>query len=260
MTRSMFGKTLYQKRWWMFWWFVAFLATALITTVFFPAFKGSNIAQVFNSLPAAVQHIAGSGSVFSSIGGYIRGEVFGLRAPLLTIILSIIVFNNLTVGEERKGILETQVSLPLTRSKIMFSKLFAGIFIIMVASAGLFIGTFIALAIIHDYYSVARVAELVAQSAAIGITFGLVTFMLNAIFGIRGIVLGLSCAYAFIGYLLTSLVVSVHSLTILEKGSLFHYYSTTDYFNYHSLETFGYIALVFIIVSYIFFTKRDIET
>ncbi len=256
----MFGKIIYQKRWWVFWWFIAFVVTALSTTVFFPEFKGTNIAQVFNSMPKSLQHVAGTGSDFTSIGGYIRNEVFGLRAPLLTIIFSIIVFNNLTVGEERRGILETHVGLPLSRSKILFSKLFAAIFIILVSVSGLIFGTLIALAIIHDHYPIANLVNITATCAALGITFGLVTFTLNAIFGIRGIVLGLSCAYAFFGYILTTLVVSVHGLSQIEKASLFHYYSTTGSYNYNDLAIFGRISLVLIILSVIFFSRRDIET
>jgi ABC-type transport system involved in multi-copper enzyme maturation permease subunit len=260
MTNNMFMKIIYQKRWLIFWWFVALVGTGLSTTVLFPAFKGSNIGQVFNSLPTSVQHIAGTASGFNSIGNYISQEVFGLRAPLLTIVLSIVVFNSLTVNEERQGILETQISLPLSRSKIFLSKLIAGILIICIASAGLFVGVELALFFIHDHYSATKLLELVLNSAVFGIIFGLVLFMLNAVFGIRGIVLGLSCAYAFISYLLTSFALTQKNLQTFDKGSLFHYYSSTGNFYIHDLLTLIYIGLGLIFISYIFFTKRDIET
>jgi ABC-2 type transport system permease protein len=260
MTNNMITKIIYQKRWMLFWWFIALVATALSTTVFFPEFKGTNISQVFNSLPASVQHIAGSADSFKTIGGYISQEVFGLRAPLLMIILSIVVFNSLSTGEERRGILETQISLPLSRSKIFFSKFFAAIFIIVIASAGLFVGVVIALAIIHDHYSLIRLLQLVIDSTVIGILFGLVTFMLNAIFGIRGIVLGLSCAYAFVSYLLTSLALTNKSVRLVEKGSPFHYYSYSGNFYLNELLILVYIALALTFIAYVFFTRRDIET
>ncbi len=84
--------------------------------------------------------------------------------------------------------------------------------------------------------------------------------MLNAIFGIRGIVLGLSCAYAFFGYLLTTLVISVQGLRSVEKLSLFHYYSSSGAYSYHNLLTLTYIGLVMIVISWLFFARRDIET
>lgn len=260
MTKSMFGKIIYQKRWWIFWWFLAAALTAFATTIFFPDFKGTNISHVFNSLPASVQHITGSGKSFDSLSGYIGNEVFGLRGPLITIILGIIVFNSLTVGEEKRGILETHVGLPLTRSKILFSKLLAGLVVIILASIGLYVGVIVALAMIHDSYSSVKILQLVAECASLGVVFGLVVVALNSIFGIRGIVLGLTCAYAFLAYMATTLVVSVHSLRIVEKASLFHYYPTTGQFSSGNLEVMGYISLILIIISFVFFTRRDIET
>jgi len=251
---------LFQKRWWMFWWFIASALTAISTVAFFPAFKGTNISKVFNSLPASVQHIAGTGNSFNTIGGYISNEVFGLRAPLVIIILSIIVFNNLSVGEERKGILETQVSLPFTRAKIYFSKFIAGSLVVLFSSAGFFIGVISALAIIHYHYPVKNILELVISTAVLGLVFGLITFALNGIFGIRSIVLGISCAYAFAAYIITSLVTTVTSLKQIEKASLFHYYSTTGSFSYHNLLILGYIGLGLVLIGYLFFRKRDIET
>jgi len=260
MNDSMFMKILYQKRWLLFWWFIAFVGTAMSTVIFFPAFKGTNIGAVFNSLPASVQHIAGTASSFNTIGGYISQEVFGLRAPLLALVLGIVIFNSLSVGEERKGILETHVTLPLSRSKIYFSKLFAAILIIVIASTGLFVGTELALLIIHYSYSTTKILELVANSAILGIVFGLVLYFFNSIFGIRGIVLGLSCAYAFISYLLTSFAISEKKLRTLDKGSLFHYYNSSGSFSTHNFLTITYIGIVLIIIGFFFFRRRDIET
>lgn len=260
MTNNMFMKILYQKRWLIFWWFIAMTATALATTVFFPSFKGSNIGQAFNTLPASVQHIIGTSNGFSNISNYVAQEVFGLRAPLLTIVLSIVVFNGLTVSEERKGILETHITLPLSRSKIYISKLFAGIFIILFASAGLFVGTELALIIIHYHYPLINLLQLVLSSAILGIIFGIVLLMLNAILGIRAIVLGATCAYAFLSYLLTSFAVSDKSLRIADKGSLFHYYSSVGFVYLNNLLVLVYIGIAMIIVGYVFFLKRDIET
>jgi putative exporter of polyketide antibiotics len=260
MSKTLLGKMLFQKRWWMFWWFIAAAGTAASTVAFYPAFKGSNISKVFNSLPSSVQHFTGTGTSFNSITGYVSNEVFTLRAPIIIIILSIIVFNNLTVSEERRGILESQISLPLSRMKILFSKLIAGIVVVFVASGGLFAGVELALKLINYSYPTVNLIELVLSTAVLAVIFGLVVVMLNAIFGIRSIVLGLSCAFAFISYMLTSFVSSVHNLKFIEKASPFHYYSTTGSFSFHTLSTLIYIGLGLIVISFIFFAKRDIET
>ena len=259
-TNNMITKILYQKRWMVFWWFIAFAGTAAVTLAFFPAFKGTNIGQVFNSLPVSVQKIVGDASSYSNINGYIGQEIFGLRAPLIVIILSIATFNSLMVSEERKGILETHISLPLSRSKILTSKLIAGIIIITISSLGLFIGTNIVLYFIHEHYSQIKLLELVLSSTLLGITFGLITVFLNSIFGVRSIVLGISCAYAFFSYLITSFALSIHSLHIIEKLSLFHFYIFTNSFHFHNLLAFIYVSAGLIIISYLFFNRRDIAT
>lgn len=234
--------------------------TAISTVVFYPSLKNSNIGSVFNSLPTSVQHLVGTGNGFNTISGYVSQEVFGLRAPLLTIILAIITFNSLTVSEERKGILETYISLPLSRARLYFAKTISGLLIVFLSSLGLLVGTLLALTLIHEHYAAINVFHLVLSSILLGVDFGLVALALYGIFGVRSIVLGLTCVYAFASYLLNSFASSVHSLAKFQKFSLFNYYQYSGAYSVHDITVLSAIAAVLIFIGYIFFRRRDIAT
>ncbi|HUD07305.1 MAG TPA: hypothetical protein VMR34_05465 [Candidatus Saccharimonadales bacterium] len=260
MTGGYLKKILYQKRKTMIWWFAGLVGVTFFTIIFFPALKNSNLGQVFNTLPKGLQQVTGGANTFSSIGGYIAQEIFALREPLLLIILSILLFNNLYVSEERKGLLEAQISLPLTRKKIFLTKLVCAILVVVVASVGIVVGVKLGLISIHTHYSLLKIIQESLECLLISLDFGLVALLLSSIFGTKGIVTGLSTTFAFGSYLISSMAPTVKSLQGIDKLSPFHYYQNLEVFNKHNTEVLAIFGLVLIVLSFIFFVRRDIKT
>ncbi|HSX43927.1 MAG TPA: ABC transporter permease subunit, partial [Candidatus Saccharimonadales bacterium] len=145
LPRSIFAKTLYQRRKFILLWFLGLAAMTTLTLSFFPAFKNGELGKTFSNLSPALQKVVGNTDSFRTVGGYIGQQIFSLRIPLLATVLSIILFNGLTAGEERRGLLQTQLSLPLRRASILLQKLLAGIVIMVLASIGVFVGIWITL-------------------------------------------------------------------------------------------------------------------
>jgi ABC-2 type transport system permease protein len=260
MMRSLYLKTLYQKRWIAFWWFIGLMLMVLLTLLFFPAFKNSDLGQTFSTLPPALQKVAGDMTSFMTIGGYISQQIFALRMPMLTIILSIVLFVSLTVGDEKKGILETQLSLPLSRSKILAQKLLVALTILGVASLGIFVGVVLGLLLIRENYSVMTIAMETLGCFLVSLCFGMIAFLFGAGTGGRALTVGVASVVAFVSYLISSLAVALPELQSVDKFSLFHYFAKPAEFGLGEAILFAVIAIWLGIAAFVLFERRDIKS
>lgn len=259
MISALVSKTIYQKRFMIFWWLLGLAAMTTFTMSFYNSFKAGGFDQTFNNLPKAFQKIAGNAASFKTISGYISQQIFSFRLPLLTIILSVAVFNSLSVGEERRGILQTQLTLPLTRTKILTSKLLSGLLVVGLASVGTFAGVLLGLIILHEHYSHMAILRQTLLCLLISFDFGLVAFMLGSIFGSKTIALGIAGGLAFMSYLISSLATAVPQLAGIEKLSLFHYYQDLANFSLGHTLVLLFVAVVLIVLSFYGFSRRDIK-
>lgn len=258
LPRSLFTKTLYQKRKFILGWFAGMTAMTILTLSFFPTFKNGDLGKTISSLSPALKKIAGNAESFTTVGGYIGQQIFSLRIPLLATVLSIMVFSALTIGEEKKGLLETQLSLPLSRAKILLQKLIAGIVVLSIASIGVFVGIWITLLFIHEHYSYMTVWREIIGVVLVSLNFGLLAFMLGSSFGKKGLAIGIASGFAFLSYLISSLVVVVPSLNGIEKLSLFHYQTPAIITLGDSLVLIS-VSIVLILISFLLFQRRDIS-
>ncbi|HET7827856.1 MAG TPA: ABC transporter permease subunit, partial [Candidatus Saccharimonadales bacterium] len=223
------------------------------------SFKNGQLGKSLGNLSPALQKVVGNTDSFRTVGGYIGQQVFALRIPLLMTILGIVVFNGLTVGEERRGLLETQLSLPISRTKIILQKLAAGLVILAITSVGVFVGIWLTLLFIHEHYSYVTIWREILGAVLIGLDFGLLAFMLGSALGKKGIAVGVSSGLAFLSYLISSLVATVPSLKAVEKASLFHYQAPPIISFFH-IVVLAAVGSVFCLLGLLLFLRRDIGT
>ena len=242
------------------WWALGLLAMTVLTMLFYPSFKSGGFDQAFTALPKGLQKIVGTAADFKTIGGYIGQEIFALRIPLLMAILSIVTFNSLFVAEERKGVLESQLSLPLNRIVISIGKLFSAITIIVLASIGVFVGVLLGVLLVHEHYSAIKILQETLSCVLLSLNFGLVVFMVWGIVGTSGLTLGVACAFTFLSYLVSSMASSVSWLQPLDKLSFFHYYNNTATFNLFDTSVLLAIAASLSVLGLVFFLRRDVKT
>lgn len=259
MIRSMVGKILFQKRMLAFWWFIALAAITALTMSFFPAFKSGGLGDSLSSLPAGVQSILGDSLSFKTVGGYVQQQIFALRAPILMIILSIVVFGGQVAGEEQKGVTETHLTLPLSRTKLLLSKLFAGMTITLLASIGIIVGIELALLFLGETYSFTKIVQSTFAAWLVGLIFGLLSYAVGGATGHKAPSIGMPSALAFLTYLVSSMAASVSWLSGLNKFTPFYYY-------HDGLITLGHalglaaVCIVLIVIGIIGFNRRDLRT
>jgi ABC-2 type transport system permease protein len=257
--KSVYTKTLYQKRFMALGWLLGVAFVTFITMSVYNSFSDGNIAESIQNLPPAVQKLAGDMESFKSIGGYISQQIFALRVPLLLTILSIAVLVGVSAGEEEKGLVETQLALPISRTKLLLQKLAAGLTVIVLASLGALLGVQLGLLAVGQSYNLLDVVPHLVNALLVTACYGLVGFMVASVTGRRGLALGLSSGLAFLSFLINSMAASVSLFETLDKATLFHYYNPKGGYDWGNLLLLSSIALILILASTLAFRQRDIR-
>lgn len=256
---NVFTKILYQKRMFVVLWFLALMTMTTLTLVFFPSFKDSGIDTAFANMPESVQKVVGSVASFHDISAYLDQQIFALRMPLLSIILSIVVFTGLVAGNEQRGLTESELMLPIGRTKLLLHKLLAGAVITLVASIGIIAGIFVALLLINEHVAASHILQSTVSCWLVSLCFGLLAYAIGAVTGKKGLTVGIASGYAFLSYLITSMAVSVSQLEQVNKASLFYYYGDSR-LSGADFILFGLIIAALVIIGILGFNRRDIRT
>ena len=257
--RNTFLKTLYVKRWTMFWWTLGVAALVVFTISFYPQVK--TFGDTVQNTSKSSKLISVKTDSYRSITAYTDLQVISQMSTML-IILAVIMFTGLLAGEEGEGILQTLLVQPITRSRVYIEKLLAAMLVLAVAVGGVLLGIAIGLAIIHEHLNLGHVLEAGLATWLIGLVFGTFGYSLGAITGKRGIAGGIAGVLAFATVLVTTLSDSIDSLKTAEKLSPFHYFNKPGILQYgvhwHDLMVLGSMSIVFVVVGYLIFIRRDI--
>lgn len=262
MFKSIFIKTLHEKRWMMLFWCLGVAAMALITMTLYPSFKEGGFDQALQNLPKQLQALVGNIAENKTVPGYIGQQIFAFRIPLVTLVMGVILFSGLIAGDEKEGTLQTLLAQPVSRSRVFIEKFLAGMLTSFVICTGAIIGILVALMIINERVNFTRLLQATVEVWLLSLVFGTIAFALGAITGKRSIASGVAGLFAFGSYLISSLATNVSSLDSLQKFIPFHYYnhpltaiSGLDTSN--ALVLTG-IIVTMVLVSWIVFTRRDI--
>ena len=225
MMRSLFTKTLYDKRWFCLGWSLALGGMILLVLSFYPTLSEGNVFdELSKTVPPQFKELIGDASAFHNISGYISQQLFDIRVSLLFMILALILGVSLSVGEEEKGVLRTVVAMPLSRLRIVLEKWLAAVVIMGIVSLVMVAGVYIGVIVLGEEVSsdliwqLGLLAWLFGSSAvAISLGIGLAT-------GNRAITMAISVLATIGSFIVSTFGKSVDWLEPLEKFSLMHYY------------------------------------
>ena len=257
--KSVFAKTLYQKRFMCLGWFIGCLAIVTFTLAFFNSFSNGALGQSLQNLPPSLQKLVGDTASWRTIDGYISQQIFALRVPLLMVILAIAALISVSGTEEQQGLAETQLTLPIGRTKLLLHKFAAAAIVVVVGGAGVLAGVALGVALNHKSYDLFNVFPELVSVVTLALNYGLVGFAIASVTGRRGWALGAASGIAFSSYLINTMAVSVTSLQAVDKLTLFHYYSTAGAYNWHNLFLQLAVGATLLLVSVVGFNRRDIR-
>lgn len=262
MFRSVLIKTLHEKRWMVLGWSIGVAAMSLLMMSFYHSFSDGAFDELAKNLPKSLQGLVGNLQELKTVPGFVGQQIFALRIPLLTIIMSVILFSGLLAGDEAEGSLQTVLTRPVRRHVVYLQKLLAGLIVSFVVCMASMPGVMLGLVLIGETMSLWNLFQAIVAAWLVASTFGVFGYSLGAIFGKRGQAGSIAGIIAFVSYLITSFVASVPAIETVEKLSLFHYYnkpSVADHgLTLGSSLIFIFTILLSSIIGLIVFNRRDI--
>lgn len=264
MLKSIFHKTLYGLRWQILAWSMGIMFIVFVTVALYDSFSQTGFEDVVNSLPDQLRGLLGSADNYKSVAGYLAQQIFGLKVVMFLVVMSVLLFISVSAAEEDSGRLQTLLTLPVTRTKVYFQKLFAVLVAIGIINIALVAALYTGLAIIQKDAETARVIESVTNLWLACSTVGMVGFSLAMLTGKKGLSIAVASGYALFCIVMSSLAPAVESLKEVDKFSLLHYYNNPQIMQ-HGLDINHMIVLGVVLISltllgWIGFTKRSINT
>lgn len=263
MIRSVYLKTLWEKRFFILGWTIGFTALAALMTSFFPAMRTSGLDELVKSMPPAFKGLIGDLALLQNFDTYLASQLFDIRVPLIAGIMAIILGLSLSVAEEESGELRTLTALKISRVWLLLQKWLAMITIIVVTSLGFIIGTLGVIPLIDDAsIDLDKFGRLIAMTLLVMATYGTIPFAFGLATGRRAAATFAGILVIIGGFILDTFGSAVDWLKDYEFLSLLHYFPAVDILkdgvDIQDILVLGSITLGLLIISIIMFRRRDI--
>ena len=262
--RSVYLKTLYDKRWFMFGWTLGLLALTMLLVVFYPSLhQDGSLDALVATMPAAFKGLIGNLADLNEFPTYIASQLFDIRLPLIAGIMSIILALGLSTAEEETGELRTLLSLPLSRTKLLLEKWLALCTIMGVTILGIIGGIYLSMPLVDGVsIDASTLLHLVGMTWLIMITFGTVTLAAGFASGRRAIASALSIFVIIGSFILSTFGQAVDWLSDFEKLSLLHYFPAVDIakgmIDVSNIIVLSTVTILSLVVAIVLFRRRDI--
>ncbi len=260
MLRTIFLKTLFEKKWMTLWWLVSAVGLTIFIVIFFPGLKES-FGKAIEQVPDSMKALVGNAEDYRTLAGYLTVQVFQ-QMIFLPVTLGVILCTGLLGGDENEGTLQTLLTFPVSRAKVYFDKLAASAAIVGIVTFGFFLGSWLGALIIGEPVDLWRLLQATFTAWLVSMMISLIGYALAAITGKRALAGSIAGAYAFAMYIVSTLVVTVHSLRFVDYFSPFHYFIHPSplkaAFDFGDMAVLLGASLVFIALGYIVFQRRDV--
>lgn len=233
--------------------------------LFYPSFKdqAAELEKSFADLPpAAVQLFGGSTDFFSPVG-FLNSQIFFLMLPLLLGMLAVSLGGSLLAREEQDKTIEMLLAKPISRSKLLLSKMIAGSIILGVVSLLVGSATVVTSSIIGIGISSSAIWLACLSCFLLSWSTGSVALLVTALGRARSAALGIAALIGVGGYLVVSLSGTVEWLEAPSKIFPFYYYRSEAILNgaYNAAHTIYFVGLGVVCggLAILAFRRRDIE-
>jgi len=262
--RSVYTKTLRDKRWFTTGWSIGFLALAGLMVSFYPAMHvDGSLDALLKNMPAALQGFVGDLGNLKHFSTYLASQMFDVSGQILGGVMVIIVALSLTVAEEDAGQTRTLLSLPISRTSLLLQKWLAMATIIGIVVSAMGVGVLLFQPLINEAINLAELIRLLVMTWLLLVALGTVTFAAAMATGKRSVAMLVGILVVVGSFILTTFATGVEWLQDYEMWSVFYYYPAveivTDGIKLSDVAVLGTLAVVPLVVSLLLFRHRDIN-
>jgi len=262
--RTLFLKTLYDKRWFTLGWSLGIVVIAWMVILFFPSLsQGFDVDQILQKLPAQLQGLLGDVSSFNTIDGYITAQLFDVRLVLFILIMGLVLGQNLTVGEEDQGQTRTLAASAYSRGRILWEKWLAAVCIMGLAALAAAVGTYLGILSINEHMNHTLIWQLTLMGWVFGVTALSIPMMIGFATGHKALTMFVGLVVTAGSFILTTFGKNVDWLEVPERFSLMHYFNPSlvakDGLPVDHLLVLGGITLIMLALGWLAFRFRGLR-
>lgn len=259
MFKNIFLKTLFEKRWFVFWWALVTLLMVVGSTALFPLFKDS-LGDLTN-VPDELKALVGDANAYSTITGWLNLQIFD-QMVFSGIVLGIIIGGGILAGEENDGTLQSLLALPVKRSGVYRQKITALVCLVGIVNLCLLAGAWIGVVLIGESVSTLGLLGATVMAFLLSMFFAALTYSVGAITGRRGVAGAAAGLFAFGGFMVASLAAGISALKYVDYLSPFHYYNKpsplVEGFQIWDAGILIIVSIALLIIGHRIFIRRDI--
>lgn len=234
MMRSVFAKTVWDRRRSILWWAggagLYLLVIVLTWSMFNDPAQQKLYDDLLQSYPQEILSFLGAtpGQSLFSPAGYLKVEAFGWLVPLLTLILAAGIGGRAIAGEEEAKTMDLLLANPVSRASVVLQKSASMVVLVGLLGVGIFVGAEAGVLSVGMKIGAADVAAATLLTVLLGYGFGALALAVGAATGNRGLSLGVTAGVALATYLLQSIGPLAHWPTWTQKLSPFYYAAESD--------------------------------
>ncbi len=245
-------------------WAVGLIAIAAIQLWVYPSIRESSegVSQMIESFPQAMQEVFRM-TDYTSGAGYLNVELFSFMVPLILIAVGVSWGAAATADEEHRGTADILLSLPVSRVRIIVTKMIATALVLLglclVLTATLAIGT----RLVDIDVPVTNLFAASFSCALLGMLYASLGFLFGALVGRPGIATGAGFALGIAAFVLYSLAPLVDTFDAVTPVNPFQWALGDDPMsNGLTLSSIGWLAgtsVAILAASVLAFNRRDIS-
>jgi ABC-2 type transport system permease protein len=201
---------------------------------------------------------------YTSGPGFLSTELFSLMLPLVLIAVGATWGASATAEEEEKGTADLLFTLPISRSKIVASKMVATLTVLLALGGVIFINLYIGAPMVDLEINFGYLIAATANVMALGALFSGVAFLLGSFTGKKGVALGATSGAALLAFVFYSLAPLVDKFDSFEPINPFQWalggnilFDGPDWFSCSQLLA---ATAIFYLAAILIFNRKDIKS
>jgi ABC-2 type transport system permease protein len=221
-----------------------------------------SLLELSEQLPETLMALAGGGDL-STPEGYYTVENFGMMAPWIFMLVTIVVGARALAGEESKRTMGLLLANPISRLRVVYEKMAAMVVLTALLGIATFTGTVAGSLLGGLDMSYGNIAAISLLVALLGLAFGALALALSAATGRVKIAVFGSVVPGLVFFLLDAFLPLNDDLAGYAKWSPFYYYSgndpLTNGMHWGHAGVLLVIAVVLVVAAVVLFGRRDLR-
>lgn len=262
MLKNIYVKSLFERRIGVLCWSIGIFLLIFGVGLMFPSMRdlfGKDMAQI----PKEFQGWFGeTTNIMTTFSGYMATELVG-NIGIMLVIMAILYGITFIAGDEEKNVLQSLLTLPVSRTQVYFQKYFALTTINILAIIVWAIAVLVVALTLNEPLKFSVLFKIIVMFFLTNMTLSTFAYSLSAISGKRsvgGIVTG---CYAFLAYFVNALSAQSDIVAKINYLSIFKYADYISLINraidLNNVLLMLSLILLFMISGLLIFTRRDIQ-